>query len=404
MKNILIFVLCLFLCGSLNAQIYGCTDIRANNFNPQARINNGTCTYDATTVTPFYTCNLPVQLNGTSGLVFFDNKLFSHNDHYDKTLYQISTDSGQIVDSILLENVVYQDVEDMDQDSLYLYLGDLGNNGTGNRNNLHILRISKSSMFTGNIEIDTIWFSYADQDDFSATNSNATDFDCEAFVVAGDSIYLFTKQWNTYGTSLYVLPKFPGRHQAQFITHYHVEGLITSANYNAETKQIVLCGYSSLLQPFLLLLYDYQDNDFFSGNKRKINLNLPFHQVEAIAGLGNYQYYLTNEYISRYEVTIPAKFHKIDLSEFLSPETVNVLDKDKNTGHFLIYPNPAKTNLFLDGEIEFSDIYVYDNCGKLVKTSNNCQQIALDNLVSGHYWLNICHKNKIISIKHFIKE
>ncbi|MBO4738878.1 MAG: T9SS type A sorting domain-containing protein, partial [Bacteroidales bacterium] len=182
------------------------------------------------------------------------------------------------------------------------------------------------------------------------------------------------------------------------------EGLITSANYNAETKQIVLCGYSSLLQPFLLLLYDYQGNDFFSGNKRKINLNLPFHQVEAIAGFGNYQYYLTNEYISRYGVTIPAKFHKIDLSEFLSPETVNVLDKDKNTGHFFIYPNPAKTNLFLEGETDFSDIYIYDSCGKLVKTSNHCQQITLDDLNTGLYWLNICNNNKIVSVKHFIKE
>ncbi|MBO4737991.1 MAG: hypothetical protein J5606_00350, partial [Bacteroidales bacterium] len=79
MKNIVVFILFLFVEGVLNAQIYGCTDTRANNFNPQARINDGTCTYDITTVTPFYTNNLPVQLNGTSGLVFFGNKLFTHN-------------------------------------------------------------------------------------------------------------------------------------------------------------------------------------------------------------------------------------------------------------------------------------------------------------------------------------
>ena len=244
---------------------------------------------------------------------FFDNKLFSHNDHYTKTLYQIEVENAQIVDSLLLGNVAYQDVEDIDQDSLYVYLGDFGNNVSGNRTDLHILRILKSSLFSSHIQIDTIWFAYADQVDFSATSSNASDYDCEAFFVTTDSIYLFTKQWNTYGTALYALPKTIGTHQAQFVAHYQVDGLITAAHYQAENNQIVLCGYTSMLQPFLLLLYDYSGNNFFSGNKRKIALNLPFHQVEAIAEVGNFQYYLSNEYISRYGVTVSAKLHKIDL-------------------------------------------------------------------------------------------
>lgn len=342
--------------GYTKAQVCGCTDPRANNYNPQATVNDGSCTYASTTASPYYSNNLPTRINGTSGLIYFDGKLYTHNDHSDKKLYQIDTADGHIVDSIVFTGIAHQDVEDCDQDSLYIYLGDHGNNNSGIRTNLHILRISKTSMLTGNPQIDTIWFSYPEQTDFSTSTSNGTDFDCEAFIATEDSLYLFTKQWNSQGTALYSLPKTPGTYSARRISNWNVNGLVTGATYNPRKKQVVLCGYSSLLQPFVVLLYDYAGNDFFSGNKRKMSLGLAFHQVEGIAVGDDYKYYLTNEYITKYGATINAKFHKLDLTDYLyvsdsTPDTSTVaLHSVVGDGsEIMVYPNPAKEKITVEG-------------------------------------------------------
>jgi hypothetical protein len=59
------------------------------------------------------------------------------------------------------------------------------------------------------------------------------------------------------------------------------KGLITGATYLPHKKIIALSGYSKC--PHLFTLYDYNNSNFFSGNKRKIKIALPFHQVEGIA-------------------------------------------------------------------------------------------------------------------------
>ena len=83
------FVLCLSLIRAY-AQDCGCTDPRAINYNPNATVNDGSCTYPYTTVMPYSSTALPTILNGSSGLVFFEDMLFTHNDHDDQSLFQIS--------------------------------------------------------------------------------------------------------------------------------------------------------------------------------------------------------------------------------------------------------------------------------------------------------------------------
>ena len=104
--------------------------------------------------------------------------------------------------------------------------------------------------------------------------ANTTDFDGEAFVVLQDSIYIFAKQWTTQKSSVYSLPKIPGTYVAQLKETLSVKGLITGATLLPKNKGIVLCGYSKMLKPFVYLLYDYKNNVFSSGNKRKIKLKL----------------------------------------------------------------------------------------------------------------------------------
>ena len=360
MKRIILLAIFCITLGYTKSQVCGCTDPRANNYNPQATVNDGSCTYASTTASPYYSNSLPTRLNGTSGLMFFDGKLYTHNDHGDKKIFQIDTTDGHILDSIAFSGIAHQDIEDCDQDSLYIYLGDHGNNNSGIRRNLHILRIAKASLLSGRPQIDTIWFSYPEQTDFSTSSANGTDFDCEAFIAAEDSLYLFTKQWVSEGTALYALPKTPGTYSARLVSTWNVGGLVTGATYNPRKRQVVLCGYSSLLQPFVVLLYDYAGNDFFSGNKRKMSLGLAFHQVEGIAVGDDYHYYLTNEYIFRSIITINAKYHKLDLTDYLyvadtvpdtvtPPDTTSSLHPVEKFTDIVVYPNPAREKITVEG-------------------------------------------------------
>lgn len=186
------------------AQVCGCTDPLATNYNPEATVNDGGCIYASTTIEPTVVDTLDAMLEGSSSLIFWNNGYWTWNDHGDSCLYRIDTTDASILESLCINGIDNYDMEEISQDSLYLYLGDVGNNN-GFRQDLHILRVSKESLLAGIIEMDTIWFSYEDLTDFSY-HPQATDFDCEAFIVTEDSIYLFTKQWVSMQTTLYVLP------------------------------------------------------------------------------------------------------------------------------------------------------------------------------------------------------
>lgn len=119
------------------------------------------------------------------------------------------------------------------------------------------------------------------------------------------------------------MEKTPGTHTAVFKAHLDVEGLITGVEYFEDKRLIVLSGYSNvvrtfLLNPFVYLLYDYQGDDFFGGNKRKININnLSYHQVEGIASKNGLQYYITNEKFSQSIITRTQKLHLLNLAPYL---------------------------------------------------------------------------------------
>ena len=292
-------------------------DQLSKNFNPKATENNGSCVYASAKIKAKSSLVLNDSLNETSGLILFDNLFWTHNDDHDTTIYGMDS-NGKIQKKIKLEKVKNNDWEEISQDSSYIYIGDFGNNFQGNRKNLHFLRIEKKSFLLNKPLIDTISFSYSDQSDFGIQKENSTDFDCEAFVVSQDSIYLFSKQWSEKKTSVYVLPKIPGKHIAKLKETLNVSGLITGATLVAAGNGIVLCGYSRMLQPFLYLLYDYKSNNFSAGNKRKIKLSLPFHQIEGIESLDGKLFYLTNEsIIKRPILKIPQKIHTVDLSSYL---------------------------------------------------------------------------------------
>ncbi|MBX2948990.1 MAG: T9SS C-terminal target domain-containing protein [Crocinitomicaceae bacterium] len=356
----------------LSAQLSGCTDPLATNYNSTALVNNGSCTYTNVTLVPDPGIVLPAVMSETSGLVLFNDQLLTHNDDSDTNLYLI--DYSDPVDFVTLPITGASNIdwEDVAEDEQYIYIGDFGNNVSGNRTNLRIFRILKSELMNNPVA-DTISFSYEAQTDFTPQSSNSTDFDCEAFIVTAGKIHLFTKEWGTKKTSVYELEKTPGTHVALYKGTLNVQGLITGATHLEEEQLVVLSGYSVILQPFVYLLYDFENDDFFSGNKRKIMLNLPYHQVEGITSEDGLMYYLSNEAFTTGNIQVDPKIMKLDLSSYLSNylEGNPLAIKEPVANTFVqVFPNPAKEAMVIQLSEEqigiITSVELIDGTGRTV--------------------------------------
>ena len=86
--------------------------------------------------------NLPNSISETSGLLFYNGKLITHNDSGDAAnLYELDTIRGNITRTITISNATNSDWEDITQDDTHIYIGDFGNNSNGNRQDLKIYKI-----------------------------------------------------------------------------------------------------------------------------------------------------------------------------------------------------------------------------------------------------------------------
>lgn len=373
MKNWVLIVVLLVTGNCASAQVFGCTDPMSTNYNPLATHNDGSCQYALASVQALSTVTLPAEVVETSGLIFSNDTLYTHNDNTDFNLYALDSITGAIIKTLPVAGTTNQDWEEIAQDSDNFYIGDFGNNVSGNRQNLEILKVSKTSVMAGNPIIESIKFSYADQTDFSPKNNNSTDFDCEAMVVSQDSIYLFTKQWISKKTSVYALPKTPGTYIAQFKGTLDVKGLITGATFIEDKKLVVLCGYSGIVTPFLYLLYDFKGYDFLSGNKRKVGVTgIGFHQTEGIATQNGRSYFVSNEHLEKQPfVNVVQKLHRFDLSPFLANYLENFelsIPQNEVRNLVRIYPNPTREIVYIDVDNSIKDqaYFFYDSSGKEV--------------------------------------
>ena len=231
----------------------------------------------------------------TSGLINFDGRLITHNDSgADPIMYEINTDSGEIIREVKITNVSATDIEDIAQDEKFIYLCDIGNNSNV-RTNQAIYKILKSDYLTKNeVMAEVISISYKEQTDFSKSN-RATNFDAEAVVVMGNELYLFTKNWGDFQTSVYRIPTQMGAYEITEVDSFNIEGLITGADYNATNNTIVLTGYNGFI-PFVVELSEFTDNNPLNGKIEKNTIPVTgSRQVEAIAVNPDGSYYITAE-------------------------------------------------------------------------------------------------------------
>lgn len=241
---------------------------------------------------------LPDVLTECSGMAIFNGDLIALNDSGHETqLYVFNPKERNRFRIIEISNVSNHDWESMAEDERYYYIGDFGNNN-GNRKNLRIYRISKETVKSSNAVLaDTISFAYAGQTTFK--KSAWHNYDCEAMIAYGDSLYLFSKNRGDFRTDVYSVPKTPGHHQAIKMSSYDSEGLVTGADFRiaGQHGELVLIGYEvhgKALYPFLIYFPEVKGSDFFSGESFRQEFR-DVLQTETVIFSGPGSAYLTNE-------------------------------------------------------------------------------------------------------------
>jgi hypothetical protein len=351
---------------------------------------------------------LPSVLNNTSSLFYWQDCLWTINDHGGLVFYELDTLTAAVLAQLPAVDTLphFSDMEETAQDDTYFYFGDFGNNHERLRDDLRILRLAKTSLLAGSFHFDTIFFTYEGYDPLQPGSDDLpiTDYDCEAMIATPDSLYLFTKQWTSLRTTCYSLPNQPGRHIAHPHGTAEVYGLVTGACYLPAQRLLVFTCYSPFCQPFVYLSYDFQGTDFFSGEQLRLPLSNPIGtQIEAIATADGLHYYLTNEHFSYMGVTQPAQMLSLDLTDYLSeylsprvgvpPGTTSMHSRDLC---FSLSPNPATDHLEVTRLRPSPDAHLsfYDTGGRLCLEKSlpahvdNCL-VDLSALAAGTYLILI---------------
>ena len=271
---------------------------------------------------PQLKAELPKEVNETSGLFFHNGRLWTHNDSGGKPiLYALDTTSFEVVQKITLSNAKNKDWEDICTDGEMVYIGDFGNN-KGSRKNLRIYTFPLSSIpkeGDTTLVVDSIRFRFGDQTDFKHIK-HEHDFDCEAMFATDDYLYLFSKGWATGTTRLYRLSKTPGNQVAEVVNGFDSQGLITGADYDRESRILVVVGYvKTLWKPYMYIIFDFDEAGVKLSNRRIEMPQLAGAQVEGICFFEDGQCYVTAET----SPTITSKVFVVDFRKWIEKSLKN---------------------------------------------------------------------------------
>lgn len=256
------------------------------------------------------TFNLPDLVRETSGLIYFDQQVWTFNDSGgEPEIYAYSLKDSCLKNTIPIWNAKNYDWEEISQDSNFVYIGDFGNN-FGWRNNLCIYKIKKENLLHHKIKAvkaEKIHFTYPDYHPAGLTFKRSA-FDCEAMVILNESIYLFTKNWLTFTTSIYKIPSDSGNYVAVKLGEFNSLGLISAATlFNG---QLTLLGYMKGI-PFLWKFHDLNILQNKHVNGERIDLEqLKGRQTEGITMIDS-----STMLISAEKTSFPPQLFKINIAK-----------------------------------------------------------------------------------------
>jgi hypothetical protein len=346
----------------------------------------------AQNVYPEKVCDLPAELNETSGLVKIGpNKFVTHNDSGAEPILYIFDSSGVINRRIRISNASNIDWEDLCIDSKgNLWVGDFGNNAN-DRQNLKIYMISSPNTFTKDTVVASITsFTYSDQKAFppSAALQN---FDMEAFTWYNDTLYLFSKdRTNPFlgYTKCYKLPARAGTYTATPIDSFYTGSggfltySVTGAAIHPSSNQLILMGYDKCW-----VFTGFGANKFFRGIKRTF-LFPSLSQREAVCFENGSKIWYTQENSPLGTVGL----YKMDIPPYSPTGEAERIKK-----HYKIFPVPASSKLLIEVADEIATpgmlLEIISPDGKMVLTNeiemSVKNEISISTLKPGKYFIRI---------------
>lgn len=288
-----------------------CNDKAALNFNENAS-SNTECSYPIEAKPTSLLTVLDSKVRESSGLIYFDGLLLTHNDKGGKNeLYAIDSLTGAIIKTFTINGAENIDWEDLAQSDEHIFVCNTGNND-GIRKDLSIYKLNKADFKNSNtVSVqETIRFSYPDQ--ISFVKSNKHNFDCEGVVYASGNLYLFTKNRGDNHTTLYKLPSTGGDYKAERLTQFNVNMRVTAADLSPDKTKLVLLGNKDKVSS-LWIFSDFKNEEFFSGKKKQILLGRfdTLGQMEGLVFMNSNTLYISNEE----EAGVPQSLHKFILSK-----------------------------------------------------------------------------------------
>ncbi|MEY8850119.1 hypothetical protein AB9K26_14965 [Psychroserpens sp. XS_ASV72] len=227
--------------------------------------------------------SLPLNLKETSAVEIVNGSdLFwviqdAGNDNY---IYGLNS-KGDIVKRIELKGVPNEDYEDLTSDSEgNIYVGDFGNNNEKEKT-FHIYKVRNPVSANNSVTPVSISFTLPDDIDYE---------DFESFFIYNNAFYIFSK--SPKKTKLIKVPNQEGKHEAQLISTYKLDGKdtkVTSADISDDGKIVVLLNHDKLWK-----LDDFKNDDFFSGKVEAIDFEHDT-QKEGITFLNDTTVMITDE-------------------------------------------------------------------------------------------------------------
>jgi len=257
---------------------------------------------------------LPDTLAESSGLMFWDGLLWTHNDGGNNAfVYGIDTATGHIRKTLHVKGAKNYDWEDMTQDAGYIFVGDIGNN-SGALRETAIYKIHKGSITDDREDVfvhaEEIAFKYMDHDG-GKKKPHGHNFDCEALFEFEEQLYLFTKNWADHKTRMYSMPTKPDLYHIEPQATFDVGGLITGADISSSGKRVAMIGYVDFM-PFIWLFWDFKGDDFFGGKKLRVDLpDLAFVQTEAITFTSEDELFISCEASAEPQSLFKVKFSEL---------------------------------------------------------------------------------------------
>ena len=232
---------------------------------------------------------LPVEIDETSGLEYFEGNFLTHNDSGGKPILYLFSEAGELLENYLIPNAKNKDWEDLTRDEDLIYISDTGNNN-GSRKKLKILMVDPNKNFdlVGEIKIK-----YKNQKNFEKRKKHP--YDVEAIAALPKSLVLFSKNRKTFTTELYFIPKKEGSYSLKSKRSLPVNSLITGADYNDRLKLFVLVAYNKEGEQFIYTLPNFNSKKLEELQFIKHKIPVDRAQIEAIKIIDQDTFWVTSE-------------------------------------------------------------------------------------------------------------